>query len=233
MSVDVPGLIRARAGRFAWIPYVLPFALFLLFLVLQDRIPIKPEVEMPARLVVLTAALWIFSRDVIDLRSSQLLGSTLLGVAVFLIWIAPDALIPGYRDSFLFQNSLVGRVHLSVAEPQFANPVVLWSRILRAVVLVPLIEELFWRGCLMRWLIHPRFETVKLGAYRPLSFWVTAVLFASEHGPYWDVGLVTGVLYNWWLVRTKTLGDCILAHAVTNACLCGYVVATHRWEYWL
>jgi uncharacterized protein len=109
----------------------------------------------------------------------------------------------------------------------------LWSRILRAVVLVPIIEELFWRGWLMRWLIHPRFETVKLGAFRPLSFGVTAILFASEHGPYWDVGLVTGILYNWWMVRTKTLGDCILAHAVTNACLCGYVVATHRWEYWL
>jgi CAAX prenyl protease-like protein len=111
--------------------------------------------------------------------------------------------------------------------------VVLWSRILRAVALVPIIEELFWRGWLMRWLINPRFESVKLGAYRPFSFLFTAVLFASEHGPYWDVGLITGILYNAWMVRTRSLGDCILAHAVTNACLCGYVVATHRWEYWL
>jgi CAAX prenyl protease-like protein len=95
------------------------------------------------------------------------------------------------------------------------------------------IEEMFWRGWLMRWLISPRFEAVPLGAYAPVSFWLTAVLFASEHGPYWDVGLATGVIYNWWMLRTRSLADCILAHAVTNACLCGYIVATHHWEYWM
>ncbi len=46
-----------------------------------------------------------------------------------------------------------------------------------------------------------------------------AILFASEHGPYWDVGLITGVIYNWWMVRTKSVADCILMHAVTNAAL--------------
>lgn len=226
-------LTRAQFAKFAWIPYVLPFAIFLAFLALQDQVPIRPDIELPARLIILTAVLWIFSRDVIDLRSTQLLASTLLGVAVFFIWIGPDALIPGYRESILFQNSITGRLHRSISETALTNPVVLWSRILRAVVLVPIIEELFWRGWLMRWLVNPRFEIVKLGTYRPLSFFVTAVLFASEHGPYWDVGLVTGIIYNWWMVRTKSLGDCILVHAVTNACLCGYVVATHRWEYWL
>jgi CAAX prenyl protease-like protein len=62
---------------------------------------------------------------------------------------------------------------------------------------------------------------------------VTAVLFASEHGPYWDVGLLTGFLYNWWMIRTRSLGDCIVAHAVTNACLCVYVVSSGSWEYWM
>ena len=84
----------------------------------------------------------------------------------------------------------------------------------------------------MRWIISPRFEQIKLGAYGAASFWITAVLFASEHGAYWDVGLIAGVAYNWWMIRTKSLGDLILAHAVTNGCLCAYVVATHHWEYW-
>ena len=231
--MNLPALISARTARFAWIPYVLPFALFLVFLVLQDQVPLRADIEQPLRLAILTAVLWIFSRDVIDLRSTQLLGSTLLGVATFLIWIGPDVLIPGYRESVVFQNSVLGHIRNSVPEAALSNPVVLWSRILRAVALVPIIEELFWRGWLMRWLIHPRFETVKLGTYRLFSFAITAILFASEHGPYWDVGLVTGLLWNAWMVRTKSLGDCILVHAVTNACLCGYVVATHRWEYWL
>ena len=47
----------------------------------------------------------------------------------------------------------------------------------------------------------------------------------TRFGSYWDVGLITGVLYNWWMVRTRSLADCIVAHAVTNACLAIYVVA--------
>jgi len=228
----VPTLSAARIARFAWIPYVLPFAVFLGFLALQDQIPIRPDVEMPLRLVILTAVLWLVSRDVIDLRSTQLLWSTLLGAAVFLLWIAPDALIPGYRNHILFQNSITGHLRNSVSESALMNPVVLWSRILRAVVLVPIIEELFWRAWLMRWIISPDFEKIPLGTYSAKAFWVVAVLFASEHGSYWEVGLVAGILYNWWMVKTKRLGDLILAHAVTNACLSAYVVFAGRWEYW-
>ena len=64
------------------------------------------------------------------------------------------------------------------------------------------------------------------------SLALIAGLFAVEHGPYWDVGFATGILYNWWMVRTKSLGDLILAHGITNACLSGYVVAAGKWEYW-
>ena len=85
----------------------------------------------------------------------------------------------------------------------------------------------------MRWIINTDFRQVPMGTYSAQSFWLTAVLFASEHGPYWEVGLIAGVLYNWWMVRTKSLGDCILAHAITNGLLCGYVLMTGKWEYWL
>jgi CAAX prenyl protease-like protein len=95
------------------------------------------------------------------------------------------------------------------------------------------IEELFWRGWLMRYAISPRFETIRLGTYSAFSFWITAVLFASEHGSFWEVGLVAGIIYNWWMLRTHSLGDCITAHAVTNACLAAYVIAGGQWQYWL
>ena len=84
----------------------------------------------------------------------------------------------------------------------------------------------------MRWLINSDFSKVPLGAYAPLSFWLTAILFAAEHGPYWDVGLIAGIVYNVWMIRTKSLADCVLAHAVTNALLSAYVMATHNWQYW-
>ena len=219
--------------RWPSLPYVLPFASFMAFLAIQNYASLPPSIDYPVRVIVLSVILFVFSRHVIDLRSSHLLASVILGVAVFVIWIGPDLLIPGYRQHWLFQNAILGRIGTPVAEPVLTAPVVLWTRIFRAVVLVPIIEELFWRAWLMRWLISPRFEQIKLGAYAPMAFWITAALFASEHGPYWDVGLITGVIYNWWMVRTRSLGDCILVHAVTNACLCGYVVATKHWEYWM
>jgi membrane protease YdiL (CAAX protease family) len=60
-----------------------------------------------------------------------------------------------------------------------------------------------------------------------------AVLFAAEHGSYWDVGLVAGILFNYWMVRTRSLGDLILSHAVANLSLSAYVIASGKWEYWL
>lgn len=84
----------------------------------------------------------------------------------------------------------------------------------------------------MRWLIHNDFHRVPLGTYAPFAFWTTAVLFAAEHGSYWDVGLLTGIIYNFWMIRTKSVANCILMHAVTNAILSGYVIAAAQWQYW-
>ena len=85
----------------------------------------------------------------------------------------------------------------------------------------------------MRWLIDNDFNRVAMGAFQLSAFAITALLFASEHGPYWDVGLLCGVIYNWWMVRTKSLGDMILVHGVTNACLSAYTIYSRKWEYWL
>ena len=214
------------------IPYVLPFAVFMAFLALQKYVPLPANIEFIARDLLLAGVLFGFSRYVIQLHPSRRLETVVLGVAVFLIWVGPDLLFPNYRRHWLFQNSILGELTITIPGSVLESPWVLWPRILQAVVFVPILEELFWRAWLMRWLISPQFEKIPLGTYRAGAFWITAILFASEHGPYWDVGLIAGIAYNWWMVRTRSLADCILAHAVTNACLCGYVVATHRWEYW-
>ena len=221
-----------RNTTWAALPYVLPFAVFLAFLAIQKYLPIPPTLEYAVRDLVLAVVLFAVSRHVIELRSLHWLETIILGVAVFLVWVGPDLIFPAYRQHWLFQNAFLGQLTNSLPESVIRDPVVLWPRIIQAVVIVPILEELFWRAWLMRWLISPQFEKVPLGAYQTGAFWITAVLFASEHGPYWDVGLIAGVAYNWWMVRTRSLGDCILAHAVTNACLCGYVVITRHWEYW-
>ena len=212
---------------------MLPFALFIAILAMRSSLPV-PEIALYGGWILVVAlALLLISRSVIDLKISQPVATVLAGVAVFLIWIAPDALFPGYRSHWLFENRFTGAVSTSISESGRSDTLLLVLRIIRAVAIVPIVEELFWRGFLMRWIIRPDFEKVPLGTYEARAFWLTAILFASEHGPYWDVGLLTGVIYNWWLIRTRRLGDVIWAHAITNACLCGYVLITHKWEYWM
>lgn len=188
--------------------------------------------DTPLRVIVLAAVCFACWPREISLRPRRPFASISIGLAVFLLWIAPDVLIPGYRNSALFSNAIAGHLHSSLQAEALRSPWVLGWRTARAVLIVPIVEELFWRAWLMRWLINSDFRRVPLGAYTPVSFWLTAILFACEHGPYWDVGLVTGVIYNLWMIRSKSVADCVLTHAVTNAILCAYVIATGAWQYW-
>lgn len=213
-------------------PYAAPMAIFLALLWLGPKLGLGIW-EYPVRDAILAVTLWVFSRHVIQLRPLVPVASIVVGVAVFFLWIAPDSLIPGWRSHAIFQNSITGKVASSIDPVLISSPVVLIFRTIRAALLVPIIEELFWRGWLMRWLINTDFQKVKLGAYTASSFVITALLFASEHGPFWEVGLLTGVIYNAWMIRTKSLADCILVHAVTNLVLSLYVIGWGKWEFWM
>ena len=214
-------------------PYVAPFGVFLAFLAVDRFLPFSIEWNHVLRFGIVFALLITLSRGVIPRRISSPVGSIVLGLAVFCIWIGPDILWPAYRQGWLFQNSLVGTPQSSLPQAAKGNVTFLVFRVLSSVVNVPVLEELFWRGWLMRWLISTDFRKVPLGSYTAQSFWLVAVVFAAEHGSYWDVGLIAGILYNWWMIRTRSLGDCIIAHTVTNACLAWYVVARGQWHYWL
>jgi uncharacterized protein len=211
------------------VAYVAPFAVFIAL----RWLPFPPEWLAPVRVILVAATLAVFSRRAIPGRPSMPIGSMALGVAVMAIWIGPDLLWHGYRDSWLFHNSITGIARSSLPGQLKSNTLFVAVRVMESAILVPVIEELFWRGWLMRWAIRSDFENVPLGQYAAVSFWTVAALFAAEHGPYWEVGLIAGVAYNWWLVRTHNLADCILAHAVTNALLAGYVLVFDRWQYWL
>lgn len=212
--------------------YVVPFVVLLALLAVHPVLPLPPLAEQILGVAVMTVVLATVARPALDFHVRNWFGTVLLGVAVFAVWIAPDRIFPGYRGHWLFTNAIMGAVKAGLPEASRNSPAVLALRALRASILVPIAEELFWRAWLMRWLISPKFADVPLGTWSRSAFWIVAVLFASEHGPYWDVGLAAGILYNWWMLRTKSLGDLILAHGVTNACLSAYVVLAGRWEYW-
>ena len=214
------------------LPYVVPFGAVIALLTVRPYLPLSPLAEQVVWIVVMTAILAAVARPALDFGVRNRGGSVLLGVAVFALWIGPDRIFPGYHAHWLFTNPITGSVAGTLPESSRGDAATLTLRTLRAAVFVPIAEELFWRGWLMRWIVSQDFTKVPLGAWSARAFWIVAVLLAVEHGALWDVGLAAGILYNWWMVRTKSLGDVIVAHGITNAVLSAYVIFAGRWEYW-
>ncbi|HYW32039.1 MAG TPA: CAAX prenyl protease-related protein [Gemmatimonas sp.] len=226
--------MRSLLARYPSLAWIAPFAIFMLLLAVAPSLPFGQPWESVFRVGTLVLVIAVFSGSIVrSMRVKHAVGSVLLGLAVCALWVAPDLIFPGWRAHPLFQNSITGTVQTSIAPSELANPLVMLLRITRAALLVPILEELFWRGWLPRWIVNNDWQKVQLGTYNTLAFVATAVLFASEHGPFWEVGLACGLIYNWWMWRTKSLGDLVLVHGVTNAALSAFVLFTGKYEYWM
>ena len=151
-------------GTLAWVG---PFAVFMGWLALDAQIPLQQPVKEVVRDLVILASILVFSRRVLAehaRRAPHWLASIALGLAVCALWVAPDLLVPGWRDSVLFQNDVTGRLKTSIA-PAELTPLMLVLRTMRAALLVPVLEELFWRGWLPRWLQDTRFAQFDAGDF--------------------------------------------------------------------
>jgi len=129
-----------------------------------------------------------------------------------------------------FQNQVSIRVCRFQAGPTIGLALVA-IRIFGASIVVPIMEELFWRSFLIRYIIHSNFESVRLGTFTAGSFLFTVVLFGLEHN-LWLAGMMAGVAYNALLYRTGRLWPCIIAHAFTNLALGIHVLMTGEWHWW-
>lgn len=215
------------------VPFIVPFVVLVALIPASGLLGWPVRLELLVRLVLPALALAFYWRRLPAFRVERPIGSAFVGLAVFAVWVAPDLSIPGWRQHWLFQNPVFGRLGVSMPPESLGNPLDLLLRVLRATAVVAVAEEIFWRGWFMRWLVRDDFETVPIGFYQAKAFWLTAIFFAVEHGPYWEVGLAAGLIYNWWAIRSKSLGDLILAHGLTNAALALFVILTRRWEYWM
>ncbi len=180
----------------------------------------------PFQTLLCLALLFYFWRDYDFHPLRRKVFTILVALFVFLIWIAP-------QQFFHFPPRLVGFNPDILA----SRPALFWLtlilRFIRLVVVVPLTEEIFWRGFLLRYLIAERFETVPFGTFTPLSFVIVTLAFCLSHSmPDWPAALLTGALYNAVAYRTRSLTSCILAHAVTNLALGLWIVAAKQWGFW-
>ena len=104
-------------------------------------------------------------------------------------------------------------------------------RLAGAAIVVPIMEELFWRSFLIRYLINEDFSSIQIGFFTFKSCLITIVLFGLEH-QFIIAGIMAGILYNLLLYRTRSIAACIASHALTNLLLGLYVLKTGAWRFW-
>lgn len=117
------------------------------------------------------------------------------------------------------------------------QPALCWSfiavRIIGATLIVPVMEELFWRDFLWRSILAPTdFKLASVGEWDWQSYLIVSGAFALVHGNWWLTAIVWGLMVGGLLIYTKSLGACIIAHGVTNLLLALYVLKTHDWAFW-
>ena len=149
--------------------------------------------------------------------------AVIVGLVVFALWIRLDA--PWMQLS----------EPAAAFAPVDANGRLLWPLIalrwVGASLIVPVMEELFWRSFLMRWIRSPRFETVLPQQVGLKAIVLTTFVFTLAH-TLWLAAVIAGLAYALLYVRTGKLWVPIIAHAVTNGALGVWVVATGRWSFW-
>jgi uncharacterized protein len=215
--------------------FVLPMVIFLALLALASALRkpgggfwlAAPEYWVfPAQALICGVFLIWFWREY-DFRAPPQAGFAIaIGLLVFALWIAP-------QQFFGFSPRITG-----FNPDVFASqPALYWGtiifRFLRLVIVVPLVEEIFWRGFLLRYLINEKFTEVPIGTFSWLSFGIVTIAFGFTHSPAdWLAGLLTGALYNLVAYRTGSLTACVITHAVTNLLLGAWIMASGQWGFW-
>jgi len=242
MSVQHPDSPTAQAANAAAerdiaagavLPRILPFAIYLAFIGVADVLSRAGADAAQLRWLyavqigAVLAALLACRRHYTELRQATLSAgmaaiSVVVGVIVLALWISLNA------------------DWMQIGAPRGFNPtsaagqidwLLVALRIGGAALVVPVMEELFWRSFLLRWLERPHFLSVHPSQVKGKAFVITVILFGVEHN-LWLAGMVAGAAYTLLYMRSGTLWAPTLAHAVTNGLLGGWILATGNWTYW-
>lgn len=228
----MPRALRART---------LPFLTFMAFIGIDELIkwvshllPSLPSDSFhiylyPLKVLVVSALLFYYRKEYKEItlrdltRPQTLLIATATGITVFILWINMDWSFATFGSVSNYNpTELSGKltVYFLIA-----------FRLAGAAIVVPIMEELFWRSFILRYIINPDFELVAIGTLTWSSFLISSTLFGLEHN-LWLAGIMAGSAYTLLVYRTKSISACVIAHGITNFLLGIYVLLYGRWEFW-
>jgi len=173
-----------------------------------------------------------------------------VGLGVFVVWVGLDGWYPSLDTlEKLWLHPLLAMVGLASPAPPVPplapewNPALAFGegsaaasamvvvRMLGSTLVVPPLEEVFYRSFLYRYLIQPGFTSVPLGTWRWQPFLLTALVFGFSHRE-WLPGLLCGLAFQGLVCWKNRLGDALVAHAIANFLLGVWVVARGAWHFW-
>ena len=213
---------------------IAPFALFMVLLFARGNLPdgalpFDPRWIYGITVLLVAGVMAWYWREYGELSRQNLPSlaevalAVAVGVAVFVAWINLD------MKPFRIGEATATFVPLD-AQGQLQWPLLI-VRWIGAALLVPVMEELFWRSFLMRWIDRPQFETVVPHQVTVKAIVLSTFVFTLAH-TLWLAAIIAGLAYAWLFVRTGKLWVPIIAHAVTNGVLGIWVVKTGNWSFW-
>lgn len=238
MTDAQPQIESGNSSPFA--AYIAPFATFLFLTQLESLEALKPFYPWVylAKIAIVTAVCIYFHKSWPKLQTKGFGLAILVGIVGVIAWVAIAQLglekklvqiLPALAS--LFPDRIGFNPFQEIAEP-IARYAFLAARFFGLAIIVPIMEEVFWRGFLMRYLIDDRkWETVPIGTFSSLSFVVVTILFALVH-PEFLAAIVWGTGINLLLVQSRNLWATILAHGVTNLLLGVYILQSGTWSLW-
>jgi CAAX prenyl protease-like protein len=211
--------------------YILPMAIFLGFTQVGVWWPGLYPISYLLKTVIAAIALVMLWPKYTKIRWNHWWLGIIVGAIGIVQWIAMQWFLQ--RCSF-FQPSP------EIFDPTrhfHDQPAMLWAfivlRVADAILVVPVMEELFWRDFLWREILAPNdFKLASVGEWDWSAFLIVSGIFGTVHGNWWLTAIVWAMMVGGLLVYTKSLGACILAHATSNLLLAGYVLYTHDWTFW-
>lgn len=220
---DVPNH-NFRASPNPAAPYLLPLILIIGTAMITRVFSYHFDEAYPIRVVVGASVLWFYKKS-LPFRWSASWSAVALGFVAFAIWIF---LVDRGKNVAATNDSIrIGLNSLPATEAGF------WIlfRAIGAVLIVPIAEELAFRGYIIRKLVSADFEAVAPGHFTWLSFLGSSILFGALHAE-WLAGTIAGMIFALAVYRRGSFADAITSHSVANGMLAAYVLATGRWVLW-
>lgn len=173
----------------------------------------------PIKVAAVFAALYAFRNSYKQMLSAPNAIAVLIGGIAGVLWIATD---PGAGSHTPLEQSLSELSPIAV---------VLWLafRGIGTIIMVPIAEELAFRGYLYRVLQAAKFETVDFRAFGLIALIVSSSLFGLMHDR-WLAAALAGALYALLMVRSGRISDAVAAHMTTNAIIFAWAVVAGQWS---